>query len=144
MACKGCGDKSIADAYFCNKCLITKKKFLWCVITEVSKNELDNRYDDLIQAEREQIKEYAQRHMQTIKETIEVFGLKKYRKINSYYSSMKSEAFTLGEIFPIDPYFERELTGGQRKPGKWDIGYETFPAASYHKALERAIQVRGD
>lgn len=63
-----------------------------------------------------------------------------YRK-GRYLQSCKAPVFELGEIFPADPIFHREITGAGRKPSKWNVTYEVFSAKSYAAALLKSIKL---
>lgn len=54
-------------------------------------------------------------------------------------TSPLAENFSVGEILILNPDTGREITGKQRKPGKWDIEVEEFTTLT--KAINRALEV---
>lgn len=112
MACNGCKDKGISDHYKCSRCLVKDSEFKWAVITK-AEDKKGNQYDETS------------------------FG-----KSAKDIKSIKIQNFYVGELLMIDPWFGRELTGRGRKPGKWEIEYEVFPARHWKKAAQRAADLK--
>lgn len=138
MGCKTCNHPSVAKEYECTQCLVKNENFLWCVITKI--NGL-NLADDILSLTREESLEF-------IRSNGDGFwnwrpNREKLTKNNKgqYWYSSKVEVFFIGEVFPIDPDFGRELTTKGRKPSKWDVEYETYPAKDLAKALLKGQQV---
>lgn len=113
MSCKTCKDSNTDSKFNCYSCCVRVGDFLWCVITEAEEKQ-GNLYDD----------------SETLCDDRVIIHVKR-------------QTFYKGEIFPVDPYFKREMCAAGRKPGKWDIGYRFFKPKDYAKAVLLAIKVSG-
>lgn len=112
---------------------------MWCVITEVPKDakgedDNGNLYDCILTG---QDIESAYARGQTSNKSADITELLQ-RKVG--IMSHKVANFYMGEIIPVATDFEREVCGRGRKPNKWDVEYELFPARNYKLALARAIK----
>jgi hypothetical protein len=126
MACKKCGDPGISKEFKCNRCHVKDGRFKWCVITRASDTEDGNLYDEVSDL------------MITDAEIVDKNGIKKLGGTAGMLV-FKRPLFRQGEIFPMEPDFERELGWG-RKASKWDVSYEIFSSRDYKKAILRALQ----
>lgn len=136
MACKTCGDPTIDKAFSCHSCHVRKDTFKWCVITGVprdleGKDAEGNLYDDFID-----LKKARNFHILTKNGKL-ITDFSKYKNASLM---IKKPVFHQGDVFPIEPDFEREVSGRGRKAAKWDVEYELYPAKQYKKAILRAIQ----
>lgn len=133
MACKSCGDPHIASEYNCHLCDVKRGRFQWCVITHGPTDSPDgNQFDDMVSFEDTEV---------------EIFDGKNPPKLLAKKGSkgfihFKNYVFEVGEVFPVGKDFGRELCGKERKPGKWDIGYELFNSRDYKKAIALAVKVQ--
>ena len=134
MACKSCKNDEVANDYECTTCLIENKTFLWCLITKI--NGL-NLADDIITLSRDEALEFVKSNGGDLSTYIENRSRLTKNSSGEYYYSHKREVFTLGEVFPVDPDFERELTTRGRKASKWDVEYELFDADKLAEALKK-------
>ena len=125
MACKKCGDPSYNKKYKCPRCHVKDGRFKWCVITHASDTEAGNLYDEIIDITNTEIQMTSPKGLEIIKGP----GL----------ISWKRPIFRQGEIFPMEPDFEREMGWG-RKASKWDVSYEIFRSRDYKKAILRALE----
>ena len=133
MACK-CGDPGIDSRYNCNLCHLKAGSFKWCVITKASETHEGNLADavvDLMKCGRV--------------EWYEGFNNGAVHVLNGKPGMLnfQSPVFRQGEIFPMEPDFDRELGWG-RKASKWDVEYEVFNSRDYKKAILRAYQATED
>ena len=131
MACKKCGDPKISKEYKCNRCHLKAGTFKWCVITRVPPEVNDgNHYDEILDL---------------ATTDVEITGPQGTKNLlgTAVLLSYKRPVFRQGEIFPMEPDFERELGWG-RKASKWDVEYEVFNSRDYKKAILRAYEVTMD
>lgn len=126
MACKQCGDPKIDKKFKCNRCHLKKGTFKWCVITRASDTDDGNHADEMLDL------------MTTEVSLIGPHGVKELKGTPGMIN-FKTPVFRQGEIFPMEPDFERELGWG-RKASKWDVEYEVFNSRDYKKAILRAYQ----
>jgi hypothetical protein len=135
--CKyNCGNDTVAKEYACGSCLIDRNEFLYVVVTKVNKTAL---YDTIENFNREEAKSFVSSNGNGL-------GTQKRNRLNlnkkshdEYLYEGKAPAFEVGEILMVDPDFGRELSGRGRKPTRWDIGTETFPAKSLNKAYKCSV-----
>lgn len=131
MACKyNCGNQNIDSQYACSNCLIKRGEYLWCVIARADDVE-GNKYDEIIFLNPE-----GEAVPWEKVDSKDVGPDKPY----SYPVSVPMPVFSVGEVFPVDPYFHRELCGAQRKPNKWDVEAEYYTDLT--QALLRAVEVQ--
>lgn len=133
MACKKCGDPTIDSKYRCHSCDVTVGCFKWCVITKVPKGFGDddgNWFDQTID-------------FNVILEALDIKTGATWKPFEGKegFIHLRQHVFQVGEIIPVSDAFEREMVGPGRKPGKWDIEYQTFSGRDYKKALQLAIKV---
>lgn len=134
MACK-CGDTNIDSHYKCNACHIVDSTFKWCVITKASDTEDGNHYDEILDLMTTNVTLYKGASTGKVSSKATVQELKGTPGMVCF----KRPVFKQGEVFPIEPDFERELGHG-RKASKWDVEYELFNAKDYKKAILRALK----
>lgn len=131
MACKSCGDPVFDSKYNCYLCDIKRGRFQWCVITSGPTASIDgNLYDATISFEASEVELFDGKNKPRVIA----------KKGSPGFIHFKSNPFEVGEIFPVDKNFGRELVGEGRKPSKWDIGYVLFKSRDYKDAIALAIK----
>jgi len=143
MACRTCGDKDISDEYMCGACHLENGTYKWCVISWVpdhDKGEDGNLADDCLLMTVKVARKLFEKNMG--KKWVDKNISRRRGRKPLFILDQKVEVFQIGEIFPVDPDFEREIIGHGRKPGKWVVEYKLFKSTEYRKAVKFSNKVQ--
>lgn len=128
MGCKTCNAPEVDSKYNCLSCCVATGHFKWCVITGAKEKNEGNQYDKIVDLNEQKF---------DIFDGHELLELEGKKHCVLHY---QETVFEQGEIFPVDPDFEREMCAAGRRADKWDVEYEIFNPTQYKQAILKAIE----